>query len=1270
MDTKIIVGRGRSFRKLGLVVPILILAIFGAAFLVAYNVWNRMVADTIRSNDLKAGLIAKVIMEHEKAMIVALRSHAAQPLFINKVKKKDLDQILRHLEKLAKNNPEIEHIFIASPAGTLLINFPIHRETWDKDLSFGDWYKGVSKEWKPYVSVVYKMIIGEKHLAISVSIPVVDEGGKVIAILTGCQTTVFFQKLVNEIGLDLDAKVSLIDQKGQIIYSNRYPYRKEVLGYPSFDFVEAALSGQRGKAEVQDSSDENKTKYVSFAPVEGLGWSVVVEKAKGDIFRSELDVFAVIAAISALLILLAVVSGWYFRQKRDQITELAKLNQELDSRVKERTAEYETANRELKNEIEQRQQAEDALRKSEERLRTFIRHSLDGIIIIDSEGKILEWNEGEEQITGIHSSEAMSQPLWEIQYQLAPDEKKNPAFLGMTKEKILNGLKEGIGLKRVLEDEIQRPDGTRRIIQSVLFAIRSGTEMLAGGISRDITDRKRDDEALRASELRLNRSQEIAHLGSWELELLTNQLTWSNEVYRIFGLQPQEFAATYEAFLERVHPDDRAAVDAVYSGSLRGGKDTYEIEHRIIRRSSGEIRIVHEKCEHFRDASGRIIRSVGMVHDITDAKRAQKALQESEERYRRLFETMQEAFTLFEVITNNAGEPIDLRYLSVNPATERRFKLPREKIIGHTYREVVGNPDPEWIAMIGNVALTSKPVSVERYSRSFGNWLEIHAYSPSSGQCAVLSTDITVRKRMEDEIRRSRDELELRVQERTAEIRKQAELIELSHDAILVRDMEGRIVFWNQGAEKVYGWSKQEAMGQISHILLQAKFPQSLEETMEVLLSKEHWEGELAHTTRDGGRVTVLSRWAMQRDQADKAVAILEINTDITEHKRMEEELQQRHKMEALGTLAGGIAHDFNNLLMPILLNAELALLDVENGILPSADSLGLIKEGANRGKELVRQIIVFSRHKGQARRPVKIAPIMEEALKLLKSTVLKTVRVRTQIDTEPAMVLGDPPQIHQALVNIFINAAHSMPDKEGLLEVSLANVDTYEEPVPARALGVRPGPYLRLCVKDNGHGMTPEVKERAFDPFFTTKGPGKGSGMGLAVVHGIVKKHEGAIRLESEEGKGTTVSVFLPVFQGGEEERTPQDPVNIPQGKERILFVDDEEPQVRTVQPMLERLGYRVTAEMDPRRALDLFRSRPDSFDLVITDQVMPYLPGNRLAQELLGIRPGIPIILCTGFSETVDKEKAEAMGIREFILKPFGLNEIAQVIRKALGT
>jgi signal transduction histidine kinase len=429
----------------------------------------------------------------------------------------------------------------------------------------------------------------------------------------------------------------------------------------------------------------------------------------------------------------------------------------------------------------------------------------------------------------------------------------------------------------------------------------------------------------------------------------------------------------------------------------------------------------------------------------------------------------------------------------------------------------------------------------------------------------------------------------------------------------------------------------------------------------------EVWNGRFTQRKPGGGSIELEVTISPVRDVSGISIHYVAMERDVTLEKKLQEHVRQWQKMEALGTLAGGIAHDFNNILMPIVINSELALLDVQEGKSPSPQYLQLVREAANRGQELVRQIITFSRQKEQLRRAVEITPVIKEGLKFIRATIPKSIEIKEQVMAQPALVVADPTQIHQVLMNLCSNAAHAMREKGGVLEVSLTQVDVDAE-MAAQHLELNPGPYIRLTVSDTGHGMDREVRERAFDPFFTTKKPGEGTGMGLSVVHGIVKNHDGVILLYSEVGMGTTVHVFLPRIQGEVQSKVASlGP--IPTGKERILLVDDEEIQVRSLQNMLERLGYRVIGKTDPREVLEIFKAQPDAFDLLITDQTMPHLTGGKLAQELLGIRPDLPIILCTGFSEVIHEEDAKALGIREFAMKPLTVRDMADRIRRALG-
>ena len=385
------------------------------------------------------------------------------------------------------------------------------------------------------------------------------------------------------------------------------------------------------------------------------------------------------------------------------------------------------------------------------------------------------------------------------------------------------------------------------------------------------------------------------------------------------------------------------------------------------------------------------------------------------------------------------------------------------------------------------------------------------------------------------------------------------------------------------------------------------------------------------------------------------------------EKEQLEGQLRHKQKMEAMGTLAGGIAHDFNNILSVIMGYAELALLDISDGT-PLQHKLNEVFKAGNRAKDLVAQILAFSRNDKdeQERKPVRVSLIIQEVLRMLRSSLQTTIKIHHNIKTGKLTVLADPIKIHQVIMNLCANAIHAMQDKGGVLDVSLIDIDI-DSDTAARYPDMTPGRYQRLTVSDTGHGMDCAVMERIFDPFFTTKRPGEGTGMGLALVHGIVKSHDGTITVDSEQGKGTTFQVFLPASENAvsaePEHFTP--PLS---GNERILFVDDEETLVSVGQKILESLGYEVVGITSSTKALDVFCTQPDKFDLVITDMTMPNMTGADMAKAIMRIRSDIPIILCTGFSEVISEKKAKAMGIREFILKPITSRKIAEVIRNVL--
>ncbi len=396
-------------------------------------------------------------------------------------------------------------------------------------------------------------------------------------------------------------------------------------------------------------------------------------------------------------------------------------------------------------------------------------------------------------------------------------------------------------------------------------------------------------------------------------------------------------------------------------------------------------------------------------------------------------------------------------------------------------------------------------------------------------------------------------------------------------------------------------------------------------------------------------------------DQRQIRVAV----SDITEIKAIEANLRQSQKMESIGILAGGIAHDFNNILGIIIGNTELALEDLPKWH-PSYDNFEEIKIAGLRAKNIVRQLLGFSRRSNQTLLPIEITPVIQDSLRFLRSTIPATIEIQQNILTRNEMILADPTQISQIMINLFINASHAMEQTGGLLSVHVENV-TLDDTSANEYPGLNSGRYVRIRVKDTGPGISPEIITRIFDPYFTTKTIGKGSGMGLAVVQGIVQNHHGAIQVESRPGRGAVFTILFPVVENSPtaEIEAKQDVLH---GTETILFVDDEEPIVRITKRILERIGYRVETEINPAAALDLFKSKPSTFDLVITDMTMPQMTGVKFAERIMEIRPDIPVIIASGHSSLIDEQKARELGIAAYIMKPFQQTEISTAIRKVM--
>ena len=412
--------------------------------------------------------------------------------------------------------------------------------------------------------------------------------------------------------------------------------------------------------------------------------------------------------------------------------------------------------------------------------------------------------------------------------------------------------------------------------------------------------------------------------------------------------------------------------------------------------------------------------------------------------------------------------------------------------------------------------------------------------------------------------------------------------------------------------------------------------------------------------------------WIPLEGKGDQVETILIISRNITDQKLAEKEkiqfesrLRQAHKMEAIGTLSGGIAHDFNNILSIILGNAELAMDDVPEWN-SATEFLREIRSASLRAKDVVRELLTFSRKSEEQKKTLDLVPLVQETMKMLRATIPTSIPFELIMGEKLKTVHADPTQVSQVLLNLVSNAADAMSDEGGFLKVTLKNAQLAQNDLAFDA-DLTPGDYVSIKVSDTGSGIALCDFDRIFDPYFTTKEIGKGTGMGLSVVHGIVKRHGGGIRVESERGKGASFEVFLPVISKAPEVGRKQDD-DLPRGREAILFVDDEEAMVKLNRQRLERLGYRVFSETNPSSALALFKNDPDQFDLIMTDMTMPHMTGDRLVKEIHKIRPRMPIILCTGYSDRMSEESAKALGIRKYMEKPIELKALARSVREVL--
>lgn len=946
------------------------------------------------------------------------------------------------------------------------------------------------------------------------------------------------------------------------------------------------------------------------------------------------------------------ISKSYYPELRRKLDQLEAQNSDLEEKT-----------RALKKLMEALEEERRKTAASEVNYRSVVENIQDIFYRSDIQGNLIMASPSLLILLGYDSLEnCLGRPIAETFYY---DPKKRTEFLKQVQE---------AGNVTNYEVMLKKSDGTPVPVEtnSHLYYDSSGVVAGVEGVFRDITERKKAEDELLESR---NYLDEIINSVADPIFVKDRQHRWVllNDAYCSFmGYTREELIdkSDYD-FFTASEADVFWAKDEIVFTS---GMENINEEH--LTDANGIVHIIVTKKTLYTNAKGEQF-IVGIIRDITEFKRAEEAWRKSEEKFRTLVDNLNVG------VYRNTGD-FPGRFIQANPAMVKMFGYnSSEEFMNIAVSDLYQNPQErrlliEEVRQFGHVK--DRELALRKKDGS-PIWASISATAQRDEKGEIkwmdgVVEDITERKKTEVALRESEQRLKT--------------ILHGSPIATFVINKDHRVIHWNDALEQLSGiksgtildtkdqwkafYDKERPC--LADLIVDGSLeaiPEwySGKYTESKLINEAYEATDFFPYLGDTGKWLRFTAAAIKNAEGD-LIGAIETLEDISDRihadekrKLLESQLAQAQKMEAIGTLAGGIAHDFNNILSAIIGYTQLAMVDLQEKELAENELNEVLKAG-ERAKNLVSHILTFSRKTETMYSPLELPSIVKESIKMLRSVIPSTIEIKQDI-IKSGLVMSDPTQIHQIIMNLCTNAGHAMDETGGVLDVCLRKENIHGDAL-TRDLDLTPGHYFRLTISDTGHGMTPEVKEKIFDPYFTTKEKGRGTGLGLAVVHGIVKNHLGAITCKSDPGKGTTFDIYLPELESGKEAFKSLDDELIPKGDERILFIDDEPVLTNMAKKMLGDLGYEVVIETSSLEALEIFKKSPYRFDLVITDMTMPGMTGDRLAQNLISIRRDIPVILCTGYSEHITGDRAKSIGIREFIMKPLELKSLAQVIRKAL--